>query len=342
MKRTVTSSLLLALVLSLVLIALAITGRPAQAQAEDLCFGVADRSEDTGSRDALVSLNRVTGVTTLIGYPGTSNVEAIAFEPGGETLYAADEDQLGTLDLLTGAFTPTSSVFGSGDGALGTIDFIDVDGLSVDPETGILYGSHRRDQPEQDVLIQIDKVSGAHVPDAFGAGIDYVVINGAGVLPDIDDIAVDPLTGQMVATSNTGGDGGVLINVNKATGASTVVGEFGIDDIEGLAYFNDGRLYGSTGKDGRVAETRNALYVIDELTGAATLVAPFSQFNDYEALGCLTASSTAITLSEVGVSGAANNVLAFGLFLAVTTLVGLTVLAVRRRAALSVQESIAE
>lgn len=341
MKRTITGSLLLALVLTLVLVALAATGQPALAQAEDLCFAVADRSEATGSRDALVSLNRVTGVTTLIGRPGTSNVEAIAFEPGGETLYAANEDVLGTLNLLTGAFTEKANVFGSGSGTEGTIEFIDVDGLSVDPTTGILYGTHRRDQPERDVLIQIDKSTGAHVSGAFG-GDDYVVITGPDVLPDIDDIAVDPLTGEMFATSNTGGDGGVLISVDKATGASTVVGEFGIDDIEGLAFFNDGQLYGSTGKDGRFPETRNSLFQINETSGAASLVAPFSEFADYEALGCLTASGTNITLSGVEVSGTDNAALAIGLFLTLTTLAGLSVLFIWRSKTAPVAEPMKE
>lgn len=329
MKRTIAGSMLLALVLTLLLVALAATGQPALAQGEDLCFAVADHSSDSGSVDALVSLNRVTSVTTLIGRPGTNKMEAIAFEPGGETLYAADADQLGTLDLLTGAFSPTSETFGSGSGALGTVEFDDVDGLTVDPETRILYGTHRVRRPEYDVLIQIDKGSGAHVPGAFG-GDDYVVFSGSGVLPDIDDIAIDPITGEMFATSNTGGDGGVLISVDKATGVGSVVGEFGIDDIEGLAYFNDGKLYGSTGQDGRFSETRNSLYLINETSGAASLVAPFSQFADYEALGCLTASGTNVTLSGVDASGVDNAALAIGLALTLTTLAGLTVLFIWR------------
>src|SRR3712207_8228394 len=45
--------------------------------------------------------------------------------------------------------------------------------------------------------------------------------------------------------SNT--PGGVLVVIDKLTGAATVVGSFGVDDIEGLTFAFDGALYGSTG-----------------------------------------------------------------------------------------------
>lgn len=84
---------------------------------------------------------------------------------------------MGTLSLTTGLFTPTSSIFGTGDGSLGSITFGDVDGLAFDTFNGTLYGSHRRGgaADADDLLIQIDPSTGAHIPDAFGAGIDYVV-----------------------------------------------------------------------------------------------------------------------------------------------------------------------
>jgi hypothetical protein len=300
MKRTSLISLLAALVLGLLLLHTAIGVRPVEAQNPDLCYAVADHTGSTHN-DALVTLNRITGVTTLIGLTGTQGIEAIAFELGAQTLYAADEDQLGTLDLTTGTFTALSQPFGTASGSAGNISLNDVDGLTLDATTGILYGTHRRPGAPKDMLFQINKATGAFVPGAFGAGVDYVLIDGPGVLNDVDDIAVNPVTGQMYAASNNGGAGGVLVAVNKSTGAGTVVGNFGVDDIEGLAYFNDGQLYGSTGAYTTGPDTANKLWRIDETTAAATLVAPFSQFTDYEALDCLS-DPTAISLTAFTVS----------------------------------------
>lgn len=328
MKHIVWGTLLLALLASAALVLLLFAPTPVQAQTADACYGVADNGGPFGNEDTLVTVDRVTGVTTLIGYTGTTAVEAIAFAPGGGNLYAADNGQLGILSLGTGAFTALPSPFGAGSNGSETINFNDVDGLSYDATTGILYGTHRVDGVASDVLIQIDRTTGAHVPDAFGPGIDYVTIEGPGLLGDIDDIAVDPLTGVMYATSNLDGDGGVLVTLNKETGGATLVGELGVDDIEGLAYFNDGVLYGSTGKDGSDATTRNRLYRIDETTAAATYVATFDDFQDYEALDCLT-GPTSITLAGVSVTDAPT----ISVFL-VTVLLGLivlTLLALRRR-----------
>lgn len=329
MKRTLSSNLFVVLVL--VLLSLQAVLQPTQAQNQEACYAVADNGGVPGSADTLITLNRVTGETILIDYTGTDDIEAIAFELGGETLFAANGQQLGTLNLTTAAFSPRPHAFGTASGVLGEIELDDVDGLSEDPGTDILYGTHRRNSPQLDLLFQIDKESGAYVPNAFGPGIDYVMIDGLGVLHDIDDIAVDPITGQMYAASNNVGDGGVLITVDKDTGAGAVVGEFGVDDIEGLAYFNDGRLYGSTGKYTSGAPTTDRLYFIDEEMGAATLVAPFSQFTDYEALACLT-QPTSITLADATVSNVAPSAGSITL-VALATLAALTVVVIRRRGA---------
>lgn len=328
MKRLLCCTLSVATIAMLALVALALMPATARAQSIDVCYGVADNGGVFGQEDALVTLDRNTGITTLIGRTGTNNIEAIAFAPGGGNLYAANAGRLGILSLTTGAFTQVGSSFGTGSGAIGDVSFSDVDGLSYDAGSGILYGTHRLDGADRDLLIQIDRTTGAHVPDAFGPGVDYVVIDGPGVLGDVDDIAVDPITGVMYGGSNDGGVGGVLITINKSTGAGAAVAAFGVDDIEGFAYFNDGQLYGSTGKDGNDPSTRNQLYRINETTAVATLVAPFSDFRDYEALDCLT-GPTSVSLAGVSASGATS----MGLWLVggLAALAAMTLVALRRQ-----------
>lgn len=327
MKRLIWVTLFSAAALLMAIGGAVLTASPAAAQTTGVCYAVADNGGAFGNEDALVTLDPVTGDVVEIGRTGSNEIEAIAFAPAGGTLYASDEEELGTLNLATGEYTDIGPEYGTASGAEGTLPIDDVDGLAWDQGASILYGTNRRGGTDRDLLVKIDRSTGLIIQDGFGPGVGYVVVEGPGVLSDLDDIAVDPFTGVMYAASNDGGEGGVLITVDKNTGAGTVVGEFGVDDIEGLAYFTDGNLYGSTGKDGRDPNTRNQLYRIDETTGAATFVGAFTNFRDYEALACLS-GPTAVSLA--GVSVAAGSGLTMWLLAAVLLLGGATVLLVLR------------
>ena len=287
---------ILALLLTLVLLAGVL--RSAQATHNNFCYVVADSGGGPPGNDLLTEVdttdfNPATNETNIGSGTGTSRIESIAFQPGATSttvgpLYAANASQLGTLNLTTGVFTATSSPFGTGDGALGPLAFTDIDGLAFDASTDILYGSHRRGGAgNDDVLIQIDPATGAHIPDAFGIGIDYVVITSTAAvgLGDIDDISVDPSNTVMYASANNGGTGDRLVIVNKFTGAVTDVGPFGVADMEGLSFDDNGQLWGTTGSAGLAAE-RNSLYEINVSTAAATSPRPLDNGSDYESVAC--------------------------------------------------------
>lgn len=223
---------------------------------------------------------------------GINDVEAIAFDPRTDVLFAADATQLGTVDVDTGDFTPLGQPFGSGDGALGAaIDFDDVDGLAFDPsvdpaDSGIrLYGSVRRDGP--DLLIAIDEVTGAHVPDAFGTGIDYVEIAAVDGHEDIDALAID-IDGDLYGIANSDDDGAddYLVTIDKTTGVATAVGDtdLGVDSVEGLGFDTAGQLWGTAGND-----DSKSLYRINKNTGVADPTpTPLNQNQDFESIDCLT------------------------------------------------------
>lgn len=259
----------------------------------DSCYAVADEN------DYLVALNKTTGNTIEIGPNQANDIEAIAFGGDGQTLYAANGGTIGTLDLSTGHFTPIGEI-GLGNGSVGTVRLNDVDGLSWDATIGVLYGTQRREDhsTEADLLFPIDPITGALIPGTFN-GADYVAvaISQAGET-DVDDIAFDPLSGLLYGIVNSGGVGGTLVLIDKYTGALLEIGPLRdttksgnvIDDMEGLAFFNDGQLYGSTGSSVPKTAESNRLYKIDKLTGETTLVGAFpAGFDDFEALDCLTA-----------------------------------------------------
>jgi cysteine-rich repeat protein len=212
---------------------------------------------------------------------GTFNTQSIAFHPVTEVLYGSNANQLGTIDLYTGVFTPLPSVFGTAGGALGEIPINDVDGLSFDTHTGTLYGSVRRAGP--DLLIQIDPSTGAHVPEAFGTGIDYVAISPVFGLDDIDDIAIDITNGNMFAVANSNDLNDRLILIDKSSGVSTDVGIIGVNNMEGLGFDTDGTLYGSQGGAGR------KLYEINKASGIAFSPRTIDNADDYEGFDCFVA-----------------------------------------------------
>lgn len=250
------------------------------------CYTVADNDGRPGSPDRLMLLDKTTAEVTLIGDTGTNNIEAIAFKPGSDVLYASNGGQLGRLNLTTGLFSRTSQPFGEGRGEVGLIKFSDVDGLSFDPASGIFYGTHRRTREgKKDVLFQIDPATGKRVPNAFGPGIDYRVISGTGLLDDIDDITIQPGAGQMYAASTENRGNSVLATLDKSSGVGSVLGSFGVKNVEGLAFLNDGLLYASTGILSPAA-TWNRLYTVNPATGAVTEIGPFSRQRDYEGLAC--------------------------------------------------------
>lgn len=253
------------------------------------CYAVADNDQLAGSPDVFLELSYVTGQAEYVGPTNTAHVESLTFDLKGNIVYAVNGGQFGTIDIKMGKFTPIGSV-GTGNGEQGEQKFDDIDGITFDVATGIVYAIQRREHAEQDwdLLLQIDPLTGSVIRDAFGPSKDYVPITGTEM--DIDDIASDPTNGKLYAISNRGdGLGSVLVTIDKTNGHSTLVGKNeggtgNVEDIEGLTFLPDGMLYGSSGKSssqGPAADlTRNRLYLIDKATGRVSLVGTWTGQQD--------------------------------------------------------------
>lgn len=257
------------------------------------CYVVADRLNSDSGADTLVALNLATGQSTVIGETGTFDIEAIAFAPDAQTLYATNGLTLGTLNLHNGMFEPIGAL-GEGNGSAGRVRFNDVDSLTVDSSTNTLFGVQRRPNGAPDLLFKIDPASGAAMPNGFGTGVDYreISITAAGE-DEVDDIAADPFTGVLYAVANRGGTDGTLITIDSRSGTISEIGPLNVDDIEGIGFFSSGSaatLYGSTGDNGPLRAANSALYLLDKRNGNTTPVRAFPQsptLRDYEAIDCL-------------------------------------------------------
>ncbi len=253
-----------------------ISDPPAQG---DIFFYVADAD------DKLYKVNRNNGNCSLVGSTGRSSIETIANWPAydGSILYACDAGDFGTLDTATGAFTLISEVDGGGyaQGSDGPQHLNDVDGLALDARTGIIWASDRRGN-DYDLLFKIDPSTGQFIPNAFGQGVDYVEIDGTGIHHDIDDIAINPNTGEIICTNNDGGNNDILLTIDEATGAVSVKSTFqSLDDCEGAAFANDGNFYVSNGSG-------NGFYLVNPNTGTSTAInANLCGDGDVEALATL-------------------------------------------------------
>ncbi len=253
-----------------------------------LCYLVADAGGGNGGNDLFTRIDTAdfdpaTNETSIGTGTGTSTIEAIAFNSATGVIYAADAGRLGTLSTVSGLFQPLPQTFGTGAGAQGNITFSDVDGLAYDATTGVLYGAHRRGGGG--ILIQIDMNTGAHVPNAFGAGVDYVLIQPLLGNTIIDDLAVDPTTGVLYAATNSGGSTDRLITINKATGATADIALITVPDIEGLGTDPSGQLWGTSG-------TQRILYEIDKATGVGSNGRTIDNGSDYESVDCFAFSPT--------------------------------------------------
>ncbi|MFN8493037.1 MAG: hypothetical protein U0350_35870 [Caldilineaceae bacterium] len=276
-----------------------------------VCYAIADNQGKLpgggvgDNADQLVSMNRLTGATALIGPTNTLNVEALSFVPSGldDILYAVDGGTLGAIDLTTGAFTAIGAA-GSGNGALGKKNFTVIIGLAYDIQNDTLYATQSK-AGQNAILLKIDRQTGAHISDAFGPGQDYLVIptvfiNGQPA-QNVDDLAIDPTSGLLYAAVNVNGADGKLIMLDPTTAAVTEVGIFRdtatgatVDNLEGISFDVTGQLYASGGNHGPHPQDNNKLWRIDKQTAAATLVGPFAPGQvDIESLGCLTANPTA-------------------------------------------------
>ena len=225
----------------------------------DLFYFVADGD------DHLYSVDRVSEVVTDIGACGVTNIEAIAYYPipGANQLFAANGGEFGSLNTSTGAYTSIADIDANGqmNGALGLQSITDVDAMMLDGQTFIIWAAQRNSP--NDLLFQIDPTTGLVIRSAFGSGIDYIVVSGPGINVDVDDLGVSPKTGRMYASNNDGGSSDNLIEINKYNATYSIIAALGEDDVEGLAFHNDGSLYGSEGDIDRVSE-------INLTTGAMT------------------------------------------------------------------------
>ena len=216
-------------------------------------------------------LNNFTG-QTVIG-TNTAAYYGLDFDPSGTTLYALNDttDQLGTIDLATGAFTALVS-------CLPPVD--NWTGLAIDPVTGVFYASDATN------LYIIDPATGA-----------YTLVGPFGTTTMIA-IAVNA-EGQMYGHDITSDS---IYSIDKTTGTATLIGLTGYaaNYAQGMDFDNDDGtlyifLYQGSGA--------NVYGTVNLATGAVTPLAVSAPQGEFEGATQTTAMEDAPWLTEVPTHG---------------------------------------
>ncbi len=174
---------------------------------------------------------------------GLQDVDALAFDPATGDLYAVavnpNPGVLYRIDPDTGATTHVVDLqFPSPDPLAGAVD-PHIDGLTIDPATGIMYGAYSA-WASKSYLVTIDPDTGTMT--LVGGPADDPGYTG---VDDIEDLAFHPANGTLYAV--LGSEGAIgdgprgsfegLVILDKTTAAATPVGPYG----EPLQGTEDGR-----------------------------------------------------------------------------------------------------
>ena len=200
---------------------------------------------------------------TLDNFPGQTVIGAqsaafygMDFDPAGTVLYALNDatDQLGTLDLATGAFTGLVACPPPGGATSWT-------GLAIDPVTGTFYGSTTVN------LYTIDPATGAStLVGPFNVS--------SGLMIAIAVNAVGEMYGHDIFTDS-------IYSIDMATGAATLIGPTGYlaNFAQGMDFDNeDGTLYIFLYQ----GSGANVYGTVDLTTGAVTPLATSNPLGEFE------------------------------------------------------------
>ena len=173
----------------------------------------------TGQNDGgrIITIDSTTGVGTLVGSSGFNEVSGLAFSSSG-TLFGAAWNSTGG-ELWTINPTNAAQTFvGTITGCTGN-NF--VAGIGFSP-SGTLFGSRGGSGGVED-LVTLNKSTAACTPIGSGSG-------GAN---NIADIVFDLSSGTLFGV--TGGSDSQLLTINPVTGAETMIGLIGFNNVSSLA-----------------------------------------------------------------------------------------------------------
>ena len=217
-----------------------------------ILYGVDDNAQQSGGTSRLYAIDQATGTAREVGELGRQVFAGgLAYDSSGGTLFVSDifivnppvfTNNLGSIDLATGAATVIGQFAGAGSNAVAA--------LAYDSTNNILYGAGNAAGNSNNLVIVDRATAVLTLVGSFGQRID--------------GLAYDRASGTLYGVNSTG-----LYTINRTTGAATLVGNHGIPTAAlslGLeSDWDTGRLFASD-------TTTDSLYELNPATGTATLL----------------------------------------------------------------------
>lgn len=262
------------------------------------CYAIA---RNNGNANVLFKYKVGSAVWDSIAVTGAYDIKSLALDPLKELIYACNGPLFGIIEPLTGAFTTVGLVGLAQNGMYGQQLFDDVVGLTYDNDNDILYAVERMvtsNKNQNDILFKIDPATGKFIPNSFidemGNPIDYVRIDHVRdgteeeTILDVEDIALNPVTGELFATHDQGSPGKITILDPETGNFIQVLNEINPADISGLTFTNFGYLYGTTTANEDYG-SYEGIALIDYLYGSNEFYASVDPSNrnvDFQAVDC--------------------------------------------------------
>ncbi|MEL7053028.1 MAG: hypothetical protein AAGM45_14760 [Cyanobacteria bacterium J06588_5] len=306
------------------LISLAASQPSVQAQAlneDEICFAIADNNPpgvgsgggsnqpDTLSRiDNFLAgqASAVAQVTRESDGTPISDIEALTSRPEFGELIAANANEIGRIDPVTGIFTSIGFIEGFRD-----FDAIVIDRNSPDQRRLIAVSKGRVGSNPSNTIVQIDIVLDDQNQQAIGLDqgsaivgpvVDLSQFPASDIVTGIDGIAISP--GGIVYGVANGGPTTAqkLISINLNTGATSDLGDFTaadgtlIEDVEDISFdLTNGILFATSGSN--FSDLSDNAFLFDDPQGGQLGLAQPNNFNlrvvtgaiDYEASACIRA-----------------------------------------------------
>jgi len=203
-------------------------------------------------------------VTTIFSTGLTIPIESVFAVEGEGTLYATEpfRCELWTIDPSNGDSSLIGLTF---DGDTPVI----LPSLAVDPTSGIMYaggggggGQERACEDEEGEFLDVEDRPDLYIVDPDTGDLTLVGATNEGNLVGLD-FRSDGILFAAVKVPGDGPGGNSLGTVDTSTGDTTIIGSFGFDRINSIAFFG-GVLYGVSYND--------ELYTIDTDNGEATVI----------------------------------------------------------------------
>lgn len=267
------------------------------------CYAI---SKANGESDKLYEYQPMTGEFKFINYINVSNIYSIAIDQENFKLYAVNNGTLGIINPVTAQFEPVGNL-GSASGQNGNLVINRIYGLAFDPIEKKIYGSHRMNDFEDDLLVKINPATGKIIKnemmDSNGNASDYTTIQSSTRLnifppPPLSEttaLLYEPISSELFCMQRSL-DNVSLCIINKLDGRLMSVNiDLTLTNIFGLGSDMEGDLFASALP---TPDLKSSLYGLNIYSGEFSYIFDVDEINASAGIYCFACLTNPIVVNN--------------------------------------------